>query len=110
MGQEKNYSGGISEFVIAPKREDVFLDRDTFMDLSTRKRPAKRKTMKMRDVKKEERTRSRAQRIPCPFYGVLPVVSNFPLARCPRYHYFRLLGDESPSAAIIAGLVMDDAI
>jgi len=38
-----------------------------------------------------------------------PRCFSFSLARCSRYHYFRL-DDESPSAAIIAGFVTDDAV
>lgn len=94
---------GISEFVTAPKLE-IFLDADTFMGLSTRKRPAKCKTMKMGEGR---RTRSRTQ-------GMRPVS----LLRCsPRcLQLFSRATIISVCSAmnlhprpIIAGLVMDDA-
>lgn len=74
----KSYSGGSPS--LSPRLNGrIFLARDTFMNLSTRKRPAKCKTMKTGGGK-GGRTRSRAQGMRVPFTAFSPVVSNFSLA------------------------------
>lgn len=50
----------------------------------------------------QERER-KAEHVSRPFYGILFVV----LTSLSRYYYFRLLGDESPFVAIIAGFMTD---